>query len=45
MIARLAVRLGAAEGDEADESAEISEESSAEIRVNPFDGKKEGGAA
>jgi hypothetical protein len=45
MIARLAARLGVAEEDEADGSDESSDESSDEIRVNPFDGKKEGGAA
>lgn len=46
MIERLAARLGITE-DGVDESGEglDDEGSSDEIRVNPFNGKKEGGAA
>lgn len=46
MIERFAARLGITEDDE-DESTEGSDDacSSDEIRVDPFDGKKEGGAA
>ena len=46
MIERLAARLGITEDGE-DESEEGSDDegSSDEIRVNPFDSKKEGGAA
>ena len=46
MIERLAVRLGITEdGEDESEAGSDDEGSSDEIRVNPFDGKKEGGAA
>mgnify|MGYP000702488914 CR=1 FL=1 len=45
MIERLAVRLGITEaGEDESEAGSDDEGSSDEIRVNPFDGKKEGGA-
>ena len=43
MIARLATRLGITE-DSDNESGGDADISSDEIRVNPFDGKQEGGA-
>lgn len=44
MITRLATRLGITE-DPDNESAEATDVSSDEIKVSPFDGKQEGGAA
>ena len=46
MIERLAARLGITEdGEDVPEGGSDDEDSTDEIRVNPFDGKKEGGAA